>query len=118
MGVGLCLTTLWSFFVIWCSGIHLNGPLILGFHLNDPLVIGFHLNGPVVYGVWKGVGDVWGVLEAPTLGPFGFRFSRVSPPTFSSAHTDLEYSENHARDWGPPSRYICVDTWSTDFWQP
>ena len=29
-----------------------------------------------------------GVLEAPTLGSIGFRFSRVPPPTFSAAHTD------------------------------
>ena len=31
-------------------------------------------------------------MEAPTLGSMGFRFSRVPPPTFSAAHTDLEYS--------------------------
>ena len=42
-----------------------------------------------------------GVLDAPTIGSFGFRFSLVSPPTISAAHTDLEYSENHAHDWGP-----------------
>ena len=84
------LTTLLSFFVILYLRIHLKGPLVLG----------FHLNGPLGFGVWSGVGDVGGVLEAPTLGPFGFRFSRVSPPTFCAAHTDLEYSENHARDGG------------------
>ena len=46
------------------------------------------------------VGDAGGVLEAPAIGSFGFRFSRVSHPTISAAHTDLEYSENHARDGG------------------
>ena len=48
----------------------------------------------------KGVGDAGGVLEAHTLGPFGVLFSRVSPTTFRAVHTDLEYSENHARDGG------------------
>ena len=89
--MGLRLTILRSFFVIPFTEIHLNGPLVQGFHLN--VLLGFV--------IWCGVGDAVGVLEAPTLGPFGFRFSRVSPPTFSAAHTDLEYSENHARDVGP-----------------
>ena len=92
------LTTLRSFFDIWYLGIHLNGPLGRG------------------YG--KGVGDVGGVMEAPTLGSIGFRFSRVHPPTFSAAHTDLEYSGNHARDGGPPSHCIYVATGSTDYGQP
>ena len=105
---GDSLTTLRLFFVSRWAGIHLNGPLVLGFHLNGPLDLGF----------WKGVGDVVGVLEAPTLGPFGFRFSRVSPTTFSAAQTDLEYSENHARDGGLPSHCICVATVGTDFGQP
>ena len=55
-----------------------------------------------------------GAMEAPTLGSFGLWFSRVRPPTFSAARTDLEYSENHARDWGPPSHCIYVATGSTD----
>ena len=54
-------------------------------------------------------------MEAPTLGSVGLWFSRVTPPTFSAAHTDLEYSENHARDGGPPSHCIYVATGSTDF---
>ena len=54
-------------------------------------------------------GDVLGgVLEAPTLGPIGVRFSRVPPPTFSAAHTVLEYSKNHARDGG---RRLTAYTW-------
>ena len=53
--------------------------------------LGFNLNVPLSRWTGKGVGDVGGVLEAPTLGSFGFRFSRFSPPTFSAAHTDLEY---------------------------
>ena len=53
----------------------------------------------------NGVGDADGVLDAPALGPFGFRFSRVSPLTFSAAHTDLEYSENHARDVSYPGKF-------------
>ena len=65
----------------------------------------------------SGVEDLGGVPEAPTLGSIGLRFSRVPPPTFSAAHTDLEYSENHARDVGPPSHCIYVATWSTDFGQ-
>ena len=64
------------------------------------------------------VGDDVGVMEAPTLGSFGFLFSRVSPPTFSAAHTDHEYLMNHARDGGPPSHCIYVATWGTDFGQP
>ena len=66
----------------------------------------------------KGVGDAGGVLEAHTLGPFGVLFSSVSLPTFSAAHANLEYSENYARDGGPPSHCICVVTGSTDFGQP
>ena len=66
----------------------------------------------------KGVGGVGGVLEAPTLGPIGFWFSRVSPPTFSAAHTDIEYLKNHVRDWVAPSLCIYVATWGTDFGQP
>ena len=62
----------------------------------------------VVFGILEGVGDVGGVLEAPTLGPIGFRFYRVSPTTFSAAHTDLEYSENHVRDVG---RRLSAYTW-------
>ena len=65
-----------------------------------------------------GVVDLGGVLEAPTLGSIGFRFSRVPPPTFSAAHTDLEYLKSHVRDGGPPSRCIYVATWCTDFGQP
>ena len=80
--------------------------------------LGFHLNVPLSRWTGKGVGDVGGVLEAPTLGPIGFRFSRVPPPTFSAAHTDLEYLKNHVRDGGPPSRCIYVATWGTDFGQP
>ena len=80
--------------------------------------LGFHLNVPLSRWTGKGVGDVGGVLEAPTLGSFGIRFSRFSPPTFSAAHTDLEYSKNHARDGGPPSYCIYVATGSTDFGQP
>ena len=80
--------------------------------------LGFHLNVPLSRWTGKGVGDVGGVLEAPTLGSFGFRFSRFSPPTFSAAHTDLEYLKNHVRDGGPPSRCIYVATWGTDFGQP
>ena len=80
--------------------------------------LGLHLNGPLSRWYGKGVGDVGGVLEAHTLGSFGFRFSRFSPPTFSAAHTDLEYLKNHARDGGPLSRCICVATWGTDFGQP
>ena len=57
-----------------------------------------------------GVDVLGGVLEAPTLGSIGFRFSRVPPPTFSAAHTDLEYTKNHARDGGPPSHCIYVAT--------
>ena len=45
---------------------------------------------PVGIGIWKGVGDAGGVLEAPTVESFDFRFSWVSPSTFSAAHTDLE----------------------------
>ena len=90
----------------------------LGFHLNGQLGLGFHLNGPLCRWTGKGVGDLVGVLKAPTLGSIGFRFSRVPPPTFSAAHTDLEYSENHARDGGPPSHCIYVATGSTDFGQP
>ena len=90
----------------------------IGFHLNGPLCLGFHLNVPLSRWTGKGVGDVGGVLEAPTLGPIGFRFSRVPPPTFSAAHTDLEYLKNHVRDGGPPSRCIYVATWGTDFRQP
>ena len=96
----------------------------LRFHLNGPLCLGFHLNVPLSRWIGKGVGDAGGVMEAlevlesPTLGSIGFRFSRVSPPTFSAAHTDLEYSENHARDGGPPSHCIYVVTGSTDFGQP
>ena len=98
VGVEESLTTLRSFFDFWDLGVHLNGPLSR----------------------WtgKGVGDVCGVLEAQTLASIGLRFSRVHPPTFSAAHTDLEYSENHARDGGPPSHCIYVATGSTDFWQP
>ena len=84
----------------------------LGFHLNGPLCLGFQLNVPLSRWTGKGVGDVRGVLGAPTVGSIGFRFSRVHPTTFSAAHTDLEYSENHARDGGPPS------LWGTDFGQP
>ena len=65
-----------------------------------------------------GVDVLGGVLEAPTLGSVGFRFSRVPPPTSSAAHTVLEYSKNHARDGGPPSHCIYVATGSTDFGQP
>ena len=56
-----------------------------------------------------GVDDFGGVLEAPTSGSIGLRFSRVPPTTFSAAHTDLEYSENHARDvWANRlSAYAC-----------
>ena len=50
-GQGIYLTTLRSFFVIWCTGIHLNVPLVLGFHLNCTLVLGFHLNGPLILGI-------------------------------------------------------------------
>ena len=79
--------------------------------------LGFHLSGPLSR--WKaGVDVLGGVLEAPTLGSIGFRFSRVPPPTFNAAHTDLEYSKNHARDGGPPSHCIYVATGSTDFGQP
>ena len=126
-GVAMCLWRLWwrkglttlrSFFDLWDLGVHLNGPLSLGFHLNGPLSLGFHLNGPLSRWTGKGVGDVGGVLEAPTLGPIGFRFSRVPPPTFSAAHTDLEYLKNHVRDGGPASRCIYVATWGTDFVQP
>ena len=107
-GGGRGLTTLRSFFDFWDLGVHLNGPLCLGFHLNVPL------------SSWtgKGVGGVGGVLEAPTLGSIGFRFSRVPPPTFSAAHTDLEYLQNRVRDGGSPSRCIYVDTWGTDFGEP
>ena len=80
--------------------------------------LGFHLNGPSSRWYGKGVGDVGGVLEVPTLGSIGFRFSRVPPPTFSAAHTDLEYLKNHVRDGGPASRCIYVATWGTDFGQP
>ena len=59
-----------------------------GFHLGGPLCLGFHLNVPLSRWTGKGVGGVGGVLEAPTLGSIGFRFSRVPPPTFSAAHTD------------------------------
>ena len=90
----------------------------LGFHLSGPLCLGFHLNVPLSRWTGKCVGDAGGVLEAPTLGSIGFRFSRVPPATFSAAHTDLEYSENHARDGGPPSHCIYVATGSTDFGQP
>ena len=90
----------------------------LGFHLSGPLCLGFHLNVPLRRWNEEGVGGVGGVLEAPTIGSIGFRFSRVPPPTFSAAHTDLEYSENHARDGGPPSHCIYVATGSTDFGQP
>ena len=62
----------------------------LGFHLNGPLCLGFHLNVPLSRWTGRGVGGVGGVLEAPTIGSIGFRFSRVPPPTFSAAHTDLE----------------------------
>ena len=41
----------------------------LGFNLNGPLCLGFHLNVPLSRWTWKGVGDVVGVLDAPTLGP-------------------------------------------------
>ena len=68
--------------------------------------LGFHLNVPLSRWTEKGVGDVGGVLEAPTLGSIGFRFSRVPPPTLSAAHTDLKYLKNHARDEGPPSHCI------------
>ena len=89
-----------------------------GFHLNGPLCLGFHLNGPLRRWTEKGVGDVGGVLEAPTLGPIGFRFSRVPPPIFSAVHMDLEHLKNHVHDWGPPPRCIFVATCGTDFWQP
>ena len=65
-----------------------------------------------------GVVDLGCVLEAPTLGSIGLRFSRVPPQTFSAARTDPEYSENHARDGGPPSHCIYVATGSTDFRLP
>ena len=65
-----------------------------------------------------GVDVLGGVLEAPTLGSIGFRFSLVHPPTFSAAHTVLEYSKSHARDGGPPSHCVYVATGSTDFGQP
>ena len=64
------------------------------------------------------VGDVGGAMEAPTLGSFGFRFSRVPPQTFSAAHTDLEYTKKHARDGWPPSYCIYVATLGTDFGKP
>ena len=80
--------------------------------------LGFHLNVPLSRWTRKGVGDLGGVLEAPTLGSIGLRFSRVPPPTFSAVHTDLEYLKNHVRDGGPPSRCIYVSTWGTDFGQP
>ena len=57
-------------------------------------------------------------MEAPTLGSIGFRFSRVHPQTFSAAHTDLEYTKNHVRDGGLPTRCIYEATWGTDFGQP
>ena len=74
-----CLTTLCSFFFDlspceWSVGLD------------------FHLNVPSSRWTGKGVGDVGGVLEAPTLGSIVFRFSRVPLQTFSAAHTDLEYS--------------------------
>ena len=80
--------------------------------------LGFHLNGPLSRWTGKGVGDHGAVLEALTLGPIGFRFSRVSPPTFSAAHTDLEYLKNHVREGWPPSRCIYVAAWGTDFGLP
>ena len=107
VGKEMILTTLRSFCDIRVLGIHMNGPL------------------PRVPSEWSvrslekaGVDVLGGVLEAPTLGSIGVRFSRVPPPTFSAAHTDLEYSENPARDGGPPSYCLYVATGSTDFGQP
>ena len=79
--------------------------------------LGLILNVPLSRWTGKGVGDVGGVLEAPTLGPIGFGFSRVPPSTFSAVHTDLEYLKNHVRDGGPLSRCIYVATWGAEFGQ-
>ena len=87
VGMGLCLRPCGRY-LSSCPDNHLNVPLVIRFNLSNLLVLGIHLNGPLAFGVWKEVGDAGSVLEAPALGPFGFRFSRISPPIFSSAHTD------------------------------
>ena len=46
------------------------------------------------------VGAAGGAVVEQTFESFAFRFYRVSLLIFSAAHTDLEYSEDHARDWG------------------
>ena len=89
----------------------------LGFHLNGPLCLGFHPNVPLSRWNEQALVNSGVSWRHPPFGPSASG-SPGPPQTFSAAYTDLEYSENHARDGGPPSHCIYVATWSTDFGQP